>query len=1179
MNKLLLLSAIFFYLSVLPGQAQKLQINEIMSSNTHTLLDEDGEFPDWIELINTSSQIINLSEYFLADDLKNPTQWQFPDMELQSGEIIVVFASGKDRKNIPSHWKSLIKKGDDWKYLVPQQEISGWYSPEFDDSSWATGTSGFGYGDNDDATIIQPLTSIFMRKEFTIDGLSEIQQMVLSMDYDDGFVAYLNGTEIARANLGTSGVAPAFDALATVDHEANIYQGFSPGLFNIENFAELLQTGANVLAVQVHNNHAGSSDFTAIPFLSALTHKYPDNVAPPILNLAGANLHTNFKLDAHGDSLFIFNANGQEIDELIITPIPIDISTGYKEGDFSQLFIFAYPTPWEANTSQALIIDEHLTPVFSQEGGIFNNSVTLSLSTANAGDTIYYTTDGSDPNLNSLFFINPITISEPTTIRARIIKYGYFPGKIITQSYYPEYDKSLPIVFVSTNPDNLWDYNTGIYVKGPNASPNFPYKGANFWQDWEKPAHVELYFPSGKSGFSIDAGLKIFGNYTRGYTQKSMAVYARSQYGDKNINCKLFDDKPIDKFESIILRSGGTDNFGENQFWGTLFRDRFIANIGLQMNLDAQAGFPCVVYLNGEYWGIHNIREKVNEHFLADNNGIDSDEINLLELDSEIIYGSNEHYREMMSFIYNNDMSFEGNYEYVKTQMDIDNYIRYNVIELFSYNDDWPGNNIKYWRENSAQSKWRWILFDVDTGFGLWDPASVYTNSIAIALKPDGTDWPNPAWSTLLFRSLMQNESFKKRFINTFADHMNTTLLPQKVNPLVTNYANQIDDEIDAHTEKWGSDYDIWLHNVDGIKNFADKRPSAMRKIMLEQFAIADTQIVNLNITGCDDAYIYLNTITINEFPWDGIYFNQIPIELTALAPAGYKFVRWEGDLQSTEPKIQVSMETDMSLTAVFEEDDQSGTVVINEIMYNPANEFDSDDWVELYNNSTRYINLTNWTLKDSDDANSFKFAPNTVLAPNEYLVVCREPTNFSLIHPETSDVQGPLGFGFSSAGECIRLFDNTSNLVDQVCYASEYPWPTEPNGGGYTLGLNDPNQDNSLAANWFTSQSINGSPGKANTATGVEETVSQSDQSFLLQNYPNPFTGNTRIPVYSKSNETVNISVFNLEGQLVSTVFQGNLSKGYHTFEWEAPTNAPGIYLIKYSGPNHLSVKKAICH
>ncbi|WP_423127703.1 CotH kinase family protein [Gaoshiqia sp. Z1-71] len=1182
MGKHLLLSFFILFISIFPGYAQQLRINEVMSSNTHTLLDEDREFSDWIELINTSSQTINLSGYYLTDNINKPTQWQFPNIQLQSGEFLLVFASGKDKKNIPTHWKVLIDQGDNWKYTVPQQNITGWYTTEFDDYSWQNGPTGIGYGDNDDATVIESLHSIFMRKEFTIDDPSQILEMILSMDYDDGFVAYLNGTEVARANLGTVGIPPAYNAYANEDHEASLYRGLSPEQFNIASFANIIKPGTNLLAIQVHNNYRLSSDFSAIPFLSIRTKELPEKFAPTFLKLAGTNLHTSFKLDSDGESLFLFNSNGQKTDEMILPRLPSDISIGFKPGNFNQPLVFAEPTPWRANNSPSLLYDENLNPSFSQEGGILDGTINLILSSKNDQDIIYYTTDGSEPDLNSLYYVTPINISELTTIRARIIRSGYYPGQIITHSYLPSYDKSLPVVLVSTNYDNLWDYHTGIYIKGPNASSTSPYKGANFWQDWEKPAHIELYFPSGKTGFSIDGGIKIFGNYSRAYDQKSLAVFARSKYGSKSITCKLFDNKPIEKFESIVLRTGGTDNFAEDPNWGTKIRDRFIAKIGLQMNLDAQDGFPCVVYLNGEYWGIYNVREKVNEHFLADNNNISSENINLLEKDSEIITGSNEHYREMMSFINNNNIAVESNYEYLRTRMDIDNYIRYNVIELFSYNDDWPGNNIKYWRDGRETSTWRWILFDVDTGFGLWYNSFVNTNSITIALEPNGPSWPNPPWSTILLRSLIQNETFKTRFINTFADHMNTTLLPEKTIPLAESFANQIDDEIEPHTLRWGSYYEIWRHNLKKIYNFADKRPTSMRKIILDQFAIADTQDVKLNIQGCDLAEIQINTIKINQFPWNGIYFNQIPIELTATAPAGYKFSRWEGDLESTEVKIQVPMVSDMNLTAVFEEDDQQGTIVINEIMYNPSNEFDSGDWVELYNNSSSYINLTNWILKDSDDTNSYRFAPNTIMEPHAYLVVCRDQDAFSAVYPGVSNFQGPLGFGFSSAGECIRLYNNNSELVDQVCYASEYPWPTEPNGGGYTLELKDPDADNSLAHNWFTSLTKNGTPGKANTVGEQDDPDQPTDEpaeSLLLQNYPNPFTGSTRIPVYAHTNQLVNISVYTLQGQLVTTIFNGNLSEGYHTFEWNAPSLRSGVYLIRYTGPSHSQVKKAICH
>ncbi|WP_372775536.1 CotH kinase family protein [Mangrovibacterium sp.] len=1169
------LCLLFIYFT-LPSIGQQLRISEVQSSNSTVLQDEDGDFSDWIELVNSGESSVNLSNYFISDDEISSSQWQFPSYSLKAGETIVIFASGKDRKVAPSHWNPIIEMGDEWKYIVPEDNIANWNSLTYDDTTWLNGKSGFGYADNDDSTIVEKTISIYLRNEFTIDAPSEITQLLLHMDYDDGFVAYINGVEIARANLGTIGQPVNFDDLATIDHEAGMYQGLAPDSFNIENFSELLKVGTNLLAIEVHNNWAESSDLTAIPFLSAQSATYTDQQTLPILGLQSLTSHTNFKLSAEGDSLFLFDTNAKKIDELIVPALRIDHTAGFKPNDYSQLYFFQTPTPWLPNTSTAFLNEETVLPQFSVAGGIYDQSVELVLSTANPADTIYYTTDGSDPDTLSLFYFAPIHLDNPTTVKARIIKNGYLPGTIVTQSYFPSYNKALPVVFISTTPDNLWDYYSGIYTTGPNAASNFPYRGANFWMDWEKAVHAELYFPSNKEGFSMNGGLKIFGNYSRGYDQKSMAFYARSKYGDGDIDCKIFDQKPIDSFESIVFRSGGTDSFGEVQSWGTIVRDLILTQIGIDLDLDAQAAQPCVIYLNGDYWGIYNIREKVNEHFIADNNGIDEDNIDILEYDSLVVAGSNENYLNMLEFIQNNSLATTANYDYIKTQMDIDNFIRYNIIEQYAHNTDWPGNNIKYWREQSETGKWRWILYDVDATFGIWFfDEELHTNSIALALDPDNDDWPNPAWSTLILRSLMTNQGFKERFINTFADHLNTTLLPDSMKNRIVASVQTIEDEIEYHTEKWGSFPEKWQFNISRLKTFAEKRPSILRKFILEQFSLADSLNVQLATSGCEGANIQLNTILLDQFPWTGIYFEEVPIELTAIAPIGYKFARWEGDFQSTEAQISVPMDKAYSLTAVFEEDESSKNMQITEIMYHPSNEFDSDDWVELYNNSPNYVNLSNWILKDSDDLNQYKFQTNTILGPHEYLVVCRNTANFNLIYPDVENYQGSLGFGFSSNGECIRLYNSKSELIDQVCYSSESPWPTEADGLGYSLILKDLNADNSLAQNWSISSTILGSPGNENVTTSGSTPI--ENNSYIVRNYPNPSDWSTTIEVYNSLKQNVTITIFNLQGQLETVLFSGILDEGTQQFEWTTTQKPSGIYLVRMSTPSERSYLKIV--
>ncbi len=192
-----------------------------MASNT-TLRDEDGDTPDWLELFNTGTTAVDLMGFGLSDQKEKA--WIFDNVTIAAGGYQLIFASDKDRKTPPLYWETLIDQGDTWKYIVPQAPIADWTAASFDDSNWLSGPSGFGYGDNDDNTVLSQASSVFLRKTFQISNLADLEQVILHMDYDDGFIAYLNGTEIARSNLASSD----FDAFASPDHEAQLYSGGSP---------------------------------------------------------------------------------------------------------------------------------------------------------------------------------------------------------------------------------------------------------------------------------------------------------------------------------------------------------------------------------------------------------------------------------------------------------------------------------------------------------------------------------------------------------------------------------------------------------------------------------------------------------------------------------------------------------------------------------------------------------------------------------------------------------------------------------------------------------------------------------------------------------------------------------------------------------------------------------------
>ena len=437
-------------------KAQDLVFNEILASNSHNIQDSKGDYPDWIELFNSSSSPVNLEGYSITDDRNEPGKWVFPIFQLPGSEYLILFAAGDSGTARLLFWNTLVKCNDEWKYIVPSSEPSiAWRNTGFDDGSWLSGSGGIGYGDSDDATVISPALSVYMRKRFQVADLADIGDALLQIDYDDAFVAYLNGTEIARANIGNPGYSVPFNSVASGYREAVMVDGGDPEKYVIPNIGELLKVGENILAIQVHNQSITSSDMSAIPYLSVQLTMPPSSPPPPELNLSETNIYTGFKIDADGDTLFLFNPQGQLIDSVIISPIPPDYSIGRKPDGMGAWNIFPEPTPGESNSTEAFLFEATGEPVFSVPGGFYPSQVIVSLSSGNTEDTIYYTIDGSEPGASSTISTSPVTINTPTVIRARIIRDGHLPGPVVTNTYITGRKPSLPVLSISTDSGNL----------------------------------------------------------------------------------------------------------------------------------------------------------------------------------------------------------------------------------------------------------------------------------------------------------------------------------------------------------------------------------------------------------------------------------------------------------------------------------------------------------------------------------------------------------------------------------------------------------------------------------------------------------------------------------------------------------------------------------------------------
>ncbi|MBN1562021.1 CotH kinase family protein, partial [candidate division KSB1 bacterium] len=774
------LSAIILLSLIVTVQSQSLVINEVMSVNVSTIADEDLDFSDWIELYNPREVILDLTGCGLSDDADDPYKWIFPPVSLAPSDFLLIFASDKDRREL-LHWNTIIRQGDRWSYHRGDSEpLAGWRTIDFDDSAWPTGASGFGYGDGDDATMVQNVLSIYARTSFYIENPDQVSRLLLHVDYDDGFIAYINGFEIARANLGIPGEFIAHDRPADANHEALGIQGLPPERFEVHDLS-MLRSGRNVLAMQVHNVDATSSDMTLIPYLT-IGCAAGENSVPAMLNLPAVHLHTNFKLKGGGETVVLVDAHGALIDSLRSPALPQDVSFG-RIPDGGRWRVLAMPTPGSANIDSAFAAPAG-APLFSRPGGLYDEALTIELSDSSGGFVVY-TLDGSEPQQSGRRYSTPISVKTTTCVRARTFHPSRSPSRIITHTYILNEDTEFAIVALATDPNNLYDYEYGIFELGPNASPDYPYYGANFWQDWERPVHLEFYEP-GETGFQLDAGMKVFGGWSRGRDQKSLAIFQRAKYDTRQIDHRIFPDKPIDHFESFILRNGG------NAWDGTMFRDAFMQTLCRdEMDLVTMAYRPAQVYLNGDYWGILIIREKINEHFVAANRGLDPDRVDILDQtgrsSAEVMAGTNADWIAFLHFIETHDLSAAEHYDTAASMIDINNFIDYQIAEIYFGNTDWPGNNIKYYKPQTPGGRWRWLIYDTDFGFHLYD-TSYSHNTLAFAAEANGPSWPNPPWSTLLLRSFLRNGHFRRLFINRFADHINTTFAPARVKTILDEF-------------------------------------------------------------------------------------------------------------------------------------------------------------------------------------------------------------------------------------------------------------------------------------------------------------------------------------------------------------------------------------------------------
>lgn len=684
-------------------------------------------------------------------------------------------------------------------------------------------------------------------------------------------------------------------------------------------------------------------------------------------------LHTNFKLSAGNESVYLTAPSGTTQDSMLAAEADKDMSYArYPDGSATYKLIAA--TPNLSNESTEYVDTSVVQPVFSKKTGFYESQFSLKI-TADPDTAIYYTTDGSVPTTSSTKYSSAITIKDRSNSKA---VYTYKKGITVNDDFFPnkEFEKAtvvraiavdkdgnisdvttatyfvgesiskkysdVKVISVVVDPDDLFDYETGIYVAGKvyddwrDENPHTTADGstpANFNQrgsDWERDAHVD-FFDGTSLEFAEDVGVRIHGGWSRNTMQKSLRLYFRSEYGTSKLKYQLFEDnyssddgKMIKTYKRILLRNGGNDSYllkFKDPWIQSLFKNNGYA-------FSTQADELIVCFLDGEYWGVYTMNEVLDKNYVEEHFGIDESDVIMMKVGEleEGEEGEESIFYDNLDFIKHNDMSDPDNYAKACEMFDMDSFCQYIAAETYICNQDWLWNNWLCWRSRTvdtesneyADGKWRFVMYDVEYSQDLYGNGNNYKmENISDLLKGDGHFGK-------MFASLVKNEDFLNKLVVAYCDVMNIAFDPDFANAKLVEYYEEYTPYLGDHFSRfsWQTVSGV-SKNAASWKKWVENRYNYFPSLLSDVLNIsAKTYKLTLNTTEGGTVTVNGHTPMYAEskgvYTWDGTYFAGYKLAIEAVPDEGYEFVGWSGGYDGKSALINATPKKAFTLTATF---------------------------------------------------------------------------------------------------------------------------------------------------------------------------------------------------------------------------------------------------------------------
>lgn len=670
-------------------------------------------------------------------------------------------------------------------------------------------------------------------------------------------------------------------------------------------------------------------------------------------------LHTSFRLPQSGGFLGIYDKSKERVVEGVTYPgLPRNASWGLAGQTWC---FFAFPTPSEPNPDECLDSDAPGEVTFSHEGGFYSSPFRLELSAPSADDTLLYTLDGSYPDReknpdSTRVYSGPIEIKDPTpqpprwadidatipndivptaitpptpdgdipkvtTVRARLVNGEERAETFIIGPGTEDFE--LPILSLMVDGDCLFDNDTGIYIAGstffqaleegrfdpldPGRAPlpaNYLESGSGFECPGQgsprNSAWLQVCQPDQKCFESEPSRLRIHGGWTRANPQKSLRLYSQHDgSGNRNFAGIANLNNDFEGYPNLILRMSGGNEWTH---W-----DDFLQSLVSDFSFDTQSSEPAAVFLNGEYWGLYNIRHRYDRHFIERRHGVNQRDVRMLGADIFSVQegpdDSEDHFLDVLRFLRDNDPRDSAVVELVHQKIDMAQFYDVVALNLFVGNTDWPHNNVRVWREappdaepsiDGEGSAWRFLVFDLDAG-GL--EANLFERRFAV---PES--WESQGGLPFLFHRMMENPAERETFLNRFADLMNTTFHPDRTVPQHADFVSRVEPEMDRQIRRWGqpSSLESWQSFIAQRNERLKLRPDEQRQILVDWFELDGISDVVIELPDSGATVTINDLVLTNNTPgildsgnWAGRYFSGIPVRVSTQTDSGFELANW----------------------------------------------------------------------------------------------------------------------------------------------------------------------------------------------------------------------------------------------------------------------------------------------